>query len=213
MGDQTRQVGIEVDSDLLDEFREDVKTRHGSVYGHMRSELENAIREYLNASDGGDTHDRIKRLEDQMDRVVTLLENSERKKEDSDVGKRVESKLEDIIETVDREADGAPRVHEKVIEAAIEEHAGYSDPTIRQYKNLLKKRGEAFEDPRESMNYYFREAPLFCDAVNAMVRDGDIKQKEYLGIVEDEYGRDWWREQLQQFDDGSEIEERTPGFQ
>lgn len=47
----TVQPGTELDAALWERFREDVERRHGGVRGHLRSELETAIREYLRVSD------------------------------------------------------------------------------------------------------------------------------------------------------------------
>lgn len=45
------QPGVRIDKALWNRFREDVERRHGSVRGHLRTELETAIREYLRVSD------------------------------------------------------------------------------------------------------------------------------------------------------------------
>ena len=214
MSNGEKQIGVKVNEELWQQFRQDVSDRKGRVHGHLKTEVETALREYIHASSGGDTHDRLRRLEGQMDRVVGLLENNETKKENSDVGSRVEGKLEDIIQTVEREADGAPRVHDSVIEMAIEEHAGFSDPTIRQYKELLQKRKVAFADPRTGNNYHYLDAPTYCTAVNQSLQDGEIERETYVEIVEDTFSRDWWGQQVQRFEDRrNRNADRTPGFQ
>lgn len=45
------QPGVRIDEALWNRFREDVERRHGSVRGHLRTELETAIREYVRVSD------------------------------------------------------------------------------------------------------------------------------------------------------------------
>lgn len=45
------QPGVRIDEALWNRFREDVERRHGSVRGHLRTELEIAIREYVRVSD------------------------------------------------------------------------------------------------------------------------------------------------------------------
>jgi len=211
MSDNEKQIGVRVTETLWREFREDVKARKGRVNGHLASEVEAALREYMDASHGGDVNDRLTRIEKQLDDLGDRLGDSEPKKEDSGVGNRVESRLEEIIETVESEADGSPRVHDSVIEMAIETHAGVSDPTVRQYKNLLRKRKVAFADPRPNSNYHYLDAPRFCDAVNAMVEDGDISEDKYLEVLEGQHSREWWRDQLAKIEDNTE--DRTPGFQ
>lgn len=204
MANGEKQIGVKIDEQLWKQFRQDVSDRKGRVHGHLKSEVETALREYINASAGGDTNDRLTRLEHQMDKVVGLLEESQPKKENSDVGSRVESSLEDVIETINKEADGAPRVHDSVIEMAIESHAGYSDPTIKQYKNLLRKRNEAFPDPRSDSSYHYLDSGVYCQAVNQMVQEREIKQKQYIEIVEEQYSREWWSTQLEKVQDGDD---------
>ena len=213
MSEGEKQIGVKVDKQLWQQFRQDVSDRKGRVHGHLKTEVETALSEYIHASRGGDTHDRLRRLENQMDKVVGLLEDGTPKKENSDVGSRVESKLEDIIETVSKEADGAPRVHDSVIEMAIETHAGYSDPTIKQYKELLHKRKEAFEDPRPGNNYHYLDAPTYCSAVNQSLQEGTISKDKYVEIVENTYTRDWWGQQIQKFEDRIGNNEQPKGFQ
>jgi len=41
------QPGVRIDDALWQEFREDIEARKGAVRGHLQTELENAIREYL----------------------------------------------------------------------------------------------------------------------------------------------------------------------
>jgi len=206
------QIGARVDEQLWEQFRQDVKERHGRVNGHLSSEVETALREYMDASHGGDVNDRLARIESQLDNLAAGVEESAGKKQDSGVGKRVEDRLEDVIETVENEADGAPRVHNSVIEMAIEQHAGMSDPTIRQYKELLRDRKTALPDPREGSNYYYLDAPLYCNAVNDMLRDNEIDKETYTEVVEDEHNRDWWGGRIQEFEE-RHNDDSPAGFQ
>jgi len=62
----TQQPGVEVDGELWEEFREEVRARRGGIRGHLKTELEAALREYI---EGGDpTPDqinaRLQRIED-----------------------------------------------------------------------------------------------------------------------------------------------------
>lgn len=45
------QPGVEIDKAVWEEFRENIKQRQGGVRGHLRSELENAIRLYIGQGD------------------------------------------------------------------------------------------------------------------------------------------------------------------
>lgn len=207
-----KQIGVRVDEQLWQQFRDDVKERNGRVNGHLASEVETALREYLDASHGGDVNDRLARLEHQIENIAAAVENDEAKKQDSGVGNRVEDRFDEIVETVENEADGAPRVHDSVVEMAIEQHAGMSDPTMRQYKELLRDREVALPDPRGNSNYHYLDAPQYCSAVNEMRKEGEITRDEYIEVVEDHHTRDWWQQQLQTYEERQK--DNTPnGFQ
>lgn len=196
----SKQIGVRLDSGVWQAFRQDVKERHGTVRGQLKPEVENALQEYMDASHGGDVSDRLTRLEEQMNRIVSLIENQQVKKQNSDVSNTVENRVDKIVETVESEADGAPRVHDSVVEMAIKQHAGQSDPTIAKYKELIQERGVAYEDPRSDSSYYYLNAPQYCLAVNEMVQDREISQNDYLDIVEGTFSRDWWRQQLEKIE-------------
>jgi len=212
MANNEKQIGVRVTESLWEQFREDVKQRHGRVNGHLASEVEAALREYMDASHGGDVNDRLTRIENQLETLTQSVEESETKKERSEVGSTVENRLEDIVQTIEKEADGAPRVHDSVVEMAIQTHAGMSDPTLRQYKELLQNRKIAFEDPRSGNKYYYLDAPQYCSAVNEMIQDGEIDKETYLQVVEGQFNRDWWSAQIQEFESRFE-DDRSPGFQ
>lgn len=207
--DKETQIGVRIDATLWQQFREDVERRNGRVRGQLKPELEAAIREYLDAADGGDTNDRLTRIESELEALRGEVRELGETKKDSDLSKTVENRLQSIKDTITQEADGAPRVHEQVVEMAIKEHAGHSKPTLRQYKRLLTDDRAVFEDPRPDSSYYYRDAPQFCTAVNTMYEEGEIKKKQYVDLLEDEYDRDWWGEQVQKF----EADGGSRGFQ
>ena len=61
----TVQPGTTVDEALWNQFREEVKRRRGGTRGHMRTELENAIRGYIHGGDTtpADVDERLQRIE------------------------------------------------------------------------------------------------------------------------------------------------------
>ena len=61
----TVQPGTEVDAALWKQFREEVKRRRGGTRGHLRNELENAIRGYIHGGDAtpGEIDERLQRIE------------------------------------------------------------------------------------------------------------------------------------------------------
>lgn len=59
------QPGTEVDEELWSRFREEVKRRKGGVRGHLRTELENALRGYIHGGDAtpAEIDARLQRIE------------------------------------------------------------------------------------------------------------------------------------------------------
>lgn len=185
-----------VDKALLDRFKADVKDRHGRLRGNYASELENALEAYLDASDGGSTNDRLARLEQQIGDIhgEVCSSGEKKKKESSDTTASVtEKRLRQIKATIADETAESPKAHAKVVEKAIRQHAGSSDPTIRRYKRLLKQDNVLFEHPIKE-NLYFRDSEDYVLAVNAMAKAGKIRADEYDELVE-QYGEEWWLEQ------------------
>ena len=205
MANDKTQIGVEVDSQLLDEFRQNVKERYGSTYGHMRTELERAIREYLNGAHGGDTIGRLKRIEEKLDKLESASSDNGEKKKDSDLSNTTENRLNKIAEKVDEETGKSNKVHNEVVELAIREIAGGSAPTIRRYKRLLQQDEVIFEHPTE--HRFFTEPKDFVMAVNAMRKGGKIDGDTY-GEVLEQYGEDWWLAQQEQ-----NQEDQPKGFQ
>jgi hypothetical protein len=62
---ETTQPGTEIDRQLWERFRNDIKERKGVVRGNLRHELETAIREYLRA----DTSPSEERIEKRLARI------------------------------------------------------------------------------------------------------------------------------------------------
>lgn len=69
MGKNSTQPGCEISASLWKEFRNDVRERRGRINGVLGSELENAIRNYIDGSKGGDVTDELRRLRDDLDEV------------------------------------------------------------------------------------------------------------------------------------------------
>lgn len=205
------QPGTRIDEDVWQAFRNEVKRKRDGVRGHLRSELENALREYVEGSKGGDTNDRLRRLEntvEQIDeRTAALVDgDAPNKKEDSDVslGPRRRKKLDAIESQIDREAGDATKVHESVVNKAIEDNAGSSGPTLRRYKEMLKQRRIAFANPAEDASTWFVDEDVFVRVVesNFPHRNHDIAN---------EYGEEWYQAKVDEVIDADE--EGGKGFQ
>ena len=63
-----KQPGVKIDADVWEQFRAEVRERHGVVRGHLKTELENALRQY--SGDAGptgiDIERRLARIEAQV---------------------------------------------------------------------------------------------------------------------------------------------------
>lgn len=188
-----------VDEALLERFKADVKRRHGRLRGNYSSELENALEAYLDASDGGDVNDRLARLESDVETIRdALVDDSGGKKKKDSAGSVTKRRLRKIRATIAEETGESPKVHEKVVEMAIREHAGSSDPTLRQYKRMLTDNRDLFPHPmKESL--YFSDSTEYVLAINAMAKGSKLPADEYDEIL-DEYGEDWWIEQQEDND-------------
>lgn len=59
------QPGTEVDPAVWEAFRKEVKRRRGGVRGHIRTELENALRDYIHGGDAtpNEINERLQRIE------------------------------------------------------------------------------------------------------------------------------------------------------
>jgi len=206
MANGSKQIGVQVNESLWEEFREDVAERKGGIHGHLRSEVEQAFREYINASEGGDTHDRLKRIEGKLEEVHTDLQNSKENKKGSDVSQTTEQRVADIEEQIDEETGSSPKVHEEVVELAIRENAGSSDPTIRRYKELLKQDELLFDHPLNDRRY-FTDPSDYVKATNALRKAGKLDAKQYDEILT-QYGEEWWLAQQEE-----QTEDQPKGFQ
>jgi len=73
MGKDRTQPGCKIDASLWSEFREEVRQRRGRINGVLASELENALRAYLDGSDGGDVTDELRRLREDVDDIADAV--------------------------------------------------------------------------------------------------------------------------------------------
>lgn len=149
------RIGPRVDSGLWNQFKNEVQRRRGSHYGYLREELENAIREYLHATEGGDIHDRLSRIEAKQDEILSMAGDTTSNEMDhthtnSNLGPRQQDRIEKIYDRIEEKANGDNKVHESDVHNAIREVAGGNDTTLRTYKDGLKERHLAFEWPESS---------------------------------------------------------------
>jgi len=199
--DNQTQPGVRIDASVWEEFRQDVIERRGTARGHLSTELENAIRSYVDASKGGDVNDRLRRIENQLETLVseggTDSDGEGRKKnKDSGFSSTVKNRLEAIEEQIEREAADADKVHESVIHNAIEDNAGSSRPTLERYKEMLEQRHIAHEWPKGESKTWWLDNEKF---VTVLSTNFPNERLEY----EKEYGEGWFNSFL-----GDESPER-----
>lgn len=210
MTDEATQPGVRISEDVWRQFRQDVQDRHGTVRGHLSSEVESALREYINASRGGDTHDRLRRMEDQLDEIAAAVADDSTNDSDGgtdSVSKTTERRIDEIMSDVRDRAEelGTPRVREDDIEAAIERNAGTSYKTIQRYKKLLQNQREIFPHPNNDEVYFARpEAFVTFVEQNPQIDDG--KRDD----IADYFGWEWWESAAPE---GVSVDENKRGFQ
>jgi hypothetical protein len=90
MAKDKRQIGVKVDTDVWQRFRQDVMDRHGSVRGALGIELENALINYIQAEQADD---QLTRIEDDVATVVSML--AEKEKSELDGGSDTPTVSED----------------------------------------------------------------------------------------------------------------------
>ena len=198
-----KQIGVRVNKQLWNEFRQDVRDRRGGIRGHLKTEVNNALRSYIEGSKGGDLTDRVRRLEDNVediaDGVGTLLEDEERKnKKDSTVSATTKNRLQRIDDRINREAGDAVKVHESIVQNAIEDIAGTSRPTLNRYQEMLESRHIAHQWPKGDSSAWWVDTDKFVKVLSTTHPEFSMAYQEMYG--------DWWtdREQTQSREPGIE---------
>lgn len=179
------------DKKLRDEFREHVKEKYGGIRGHYRREVERMVRDWLAQSDSTDLPPEMQQIQQELDDLRDQVETvSEGKTKKDSISETTKNRMRSINEQISRESGESNLVHESVINRAIEDHAGSSEPTLRRYKEMLQSRKLAFKNPLPDTDTWFLDAEVFVNHV-----EGHIHQLEdSLYEFEREYGEEWWAE-------------------
>lgn len=64
------KIGVRVDAELWEAFREDVKARKGQTRGVLGDEVESALRQYLSDDTAATVEDRLRRIERDVTRIA-----------------------------------------------------------------------------------------------------------------------------------------------
>ena len=164
-----RQPGVRIDGELWDEFREEVRHRRGSVRGHLKHELEAALREYIEGGQptGEQINARLQRIEDAVgaaptdggadlrsDPGETHTDSGERESPGEKPARKAgrSEKLcyltdrirEDVAGGTDHEIAEIP---EAKIAAVVDEEYGFADDTAAEYVADLRERLGLVEHP------------------------------------------------------------------
>jgi len=135
-----------------------------------------AIIEYMD-------NDRTARLEEKVDRCLTLLENDEHTHTNPAQGK-VPKRARSIAKRI--YANHTVPVQENDVEIAIEDIAGGDDRTLKKYKEQLKKRGLLYEHPMQPV--WTDDKEHWVKWVESATVDSDIYERvDDYGMTTNEY--------------------------
>lgn len=194
-----------IDEEIRDQFKQFVREAHGMVRGHYKSNVESALKAYMEAYQGGDVTDELRRLREDVEAIRAAVDSSESGSErETEISKTTENRIGEIMADIRDRADElqSPRVRESDVEAAIERNAGASYKTIQRYKKLLQNQRELFGHP-ENGEIYFVRPTAFIAFVEQGVRSSDAEE------IREAYGDEWW---VSNAPDGMLDEDRR-GFQ
>jgi hypothetical protein len=163
MADET-QPGVRVDRELWEQFREEVARRRGGTRGHLKSELETAIRGYLA---GGDTTP--ERIEMRLERIEATVGVAE-----ADGGADVRS---DSEHTHTEAADRAPPAEKPATKAGRSEKICYLTARVREAV-VGDPSGDIEEVPSAKIETVVTDEYNFRDQTTA----------EYVDAITDELG-------------------------
>ena len=168
------QPGTEVDGELWQRFREEVKRRRGGIRGHLRTEMENALRAYI---DGGDaTPEQVNRRLARIEAAVGVeatdggTDTSEPTKcthtpdqahdlpdERPHPQSASEKKVAWLAECVHQEENGGKgkitMVHEDVIRDVVKDEYSFTADTARRYHDEVVDYFDLVEHPFNDVLY------------------------------------------------------------
>jgi len=164
MGDERIQPTT-IDRELYEQFKTFVKDTHGHTRGHLKTELENALRDYMQSDSG---EEKLTRIESDVATAVAMLSEIQNDggiaaptpSEDNSTRARQSSKphpnqprqdkldylLSRLIDEnpVDRESGSLPKSDFKDL---IKSEYDFNQDTVEEYQNKLISRLDANEHP------------------------------------------------------------------
>lgn len=197
-----KKVGVRVDAEVWEAFREDVKARKGQTRGVLGDELEAAIRQYLGEDHVSSANDRLRRVE----RMVTHLADDHDLAVADGVGVGAPSDGETHTRApsrVDAAADEKPAPN-----AATEKKIRYFAERVREREDWVQEAAEALADHADDLP----DAALDNKIARARYVDGPA-DLDGSGSVPDallERVTDANRHRLRQYRAGDESAARPP---
>jgi len=167
MSDET-QPGVRVDAELWAQFREEVARRRGGTRGHLKSELETALRDYIGA---GDTTPQ--QIDTRLQRIEAAVGVAE-----GDGGTDLRSALEDThTETAERRSpDEKPAT-----KAGRSEKLCYLTARVREAVTGSAERGIEKTMPAKKITEVVDDEYNFRDQTTEKYVDDIVDE---LGVVE-----------------------------
>lgn len=197
--------GGRIDPEIKQEFKQFVEETTGGNKGDYSRLLERALVEYMD-------NDRGARIESKVDDVLDRLDefeappaprseqSSERERQSATSSNPTvdsfNSRTDQAVQAIAADLPASTSITESMIETAIEDNAGASYKTVKKYKRLLKKRGEAVPSPvTQEDKWYTDPTPLALTCENndnVSPHDIDI----LIGEYEDALGEQWYLDAL-----------------
>lgn len=169
---EVKQPGVRIDANLWKEFRSDIYTRKGAVRGHLKTELENAIRQYLEGGDptsAGRLDERLARIEqavgaasadggtDTFDGGSHTHTPTTKPAANAATEKKVDYLESVIVESVGRDVDSVSR---KLFERKIKDEYDFRGDTVSRYVERLIERFDLWEHPTKDLMLVSQERQI-----------------------------------------------------
>jgi hypothetical protein len=180
----TRQIGVQVNSQLWDEFREYVEQEYGAVRGNLSQELNAAIEAYISGSsevDDSEVLERLARIEAKIDGdggspPSVSRDRVKNKKTEGNVSQTARRRRR-IYQDIQAKTGDKGIVSDEELISSISEIAGGSRPTVSNYKERLQQHNEIHEHPLKDS--WITDTEEWAVMVHSLRHQGVLSQTEY----------------------------------
>lgn len=191
MGDR-RKLNTRVDEDVISDFREFVQEKKGKVRGEMGREVERALIEYMDRDRYARIEEEQQAMNEKLDAALAALAEGGEHTHTGSATPQTQTEKAEQIGAILNDSD-AKVVPSEDVEEAIREVAGASTRTLRDYKELLKRKGHAYAHPSSDSHVWTVDADVFANWTESHV--DDVPDAHLMEILEpypigiDEYER------------------------